>query len=78
MPRSVYQMMFNNPGVKHLVNTDISLGVYTDYQVHILGKCKFYMLYADMKKLHAVTLYVTSNEGSVLLLCTTLPALDWI
>ena len=37
MPRSVYQMMFNDPKVKQLAPNDISLGVYTDHQVHILG-----------------------------------------
>ena len=37
MPRSVYQMMFNDPEVKHLADNDISLGVYTDHEVNILG-----------------------------------------
>ena len=78
MPRSVYQMMFNDPEVKHLAENDISLGVYTDHQVNILGKCEFYMLHPDTKKPHAVTFYVASNEGSVLLSCTTLLALDLI
>ena len=78
MPRSVYQMMFNDPKVKQLAPNDISLGVYTDHQVHILGKCNFYMLHLDKKKPHAVTFYVASNEGSVLLSCTTLLALDLI
>ena len=78
MPRSIYQMMFNDPEVKQLAPSDISLGVYTDHQVHILGKCKFYMLHPDMKKPQAVTFYVASNEGSMLLSCTTLLALDLI
>ena len=78
MPRSVYQMMFNDIEVKQLAPNDISFGVYTDHQGHILGKCKFYMLHPDMKKPHAVTLYVASNEGSMLLSCTTLLALDLI
>ena len=43
MPKSVYQMMFNDPEVKQLAPNDISLGVYTDHQVHILGKCNFYI-----------------------------------
>ena len=68
MPRSVYQMMFNDPEVKQLAPNDISLGVYTDHQVHILGKCNFYMLHPDTKKPHAVTFYVASNEGSAQLL----------
>ena len=71
-------MMFNDPEVKQLAPNDISLGVYTDHQVHILGKCNFYMLHPDTKKPHAVTFYVASNEGSVLLSCTTLLALDLI
>ena len=78
MPKSAYQMMFNDPEVKQLAPNDISLGVYTDHQVHILGKCNFYMLHPDTKKPHTVTFYVASNEGSVLLSCTTLLALDLI
>ena len=78
MPRSVYQMMFNDPEVKQLAPNDISLGVYTDHKVHILGKCNFYMLHPDTKKPHAVMFYVASNEGSVLLSCTTLLTLDLI
>ena len=78
MLKSVYQMMFNDPEVRQLAPNDISLGVYTDHQVDILGKCNFFMIYPDTKKPHAVTFYVASNEGSVLLSCTTLLALDLI
>ena len=46
--------------------------------MHILGKCKLYILHPDTKKQHAVTFYIASNEGSVLLSCTTLLALDLI
>ena len=78
MPKSVYQMMFNDPEVRQLAPNDISLGVYTDHQVDILGKCNFFMIHPDTKKPHAVTFYVASNEGSVLLSCTTLLALELI
>ena len=78
MPKSVYQMMFNDTDVKHLADNDISLEVYTDHQVNILGKCQFYVLHPDSKKPLEVTFYVASNEGSVLLSCTTLLALDLI
>ena len=78
MPKSVYQMMFNDPEVQRLAPNDISLGVYTDHQVDILGKCNFFMIHPDTKKPHAVTFYVASNEGSVLLSCTTLLALELI
>ena len=78
MPKSVYQMIFNDPDVKHLADNDISLEVYTDHQVNILGKCQFYVLHPDSKKPLEVTFYVASNEGSVLLSCTTLLALDLI
>ena len=71
-------MMFNDPEVKHLADNDISLGVYNDHQVNILGKCNFFMLHPDSKKPLAVTFYIASNEGSVLLSCTTLLALDLI
>ena len=78
MPKSVYQMMFTDPEVQQLAPNDISLGVYTDHQVDILGKCIFFMIHPDTKKPHAVTFYVASNEGSVLLSCTTLLALELI
>ena len=78
MPKSVYQMMFNDPEVQQLAPNDISLGVYTDHQVDILGKCNFFLIHPDTKKPHAVTFYVASNEGSVLLSCTTLLALELI
>ena len=71
-------MMFNDPEVKYLAENDISLEVYTDHQVNILGKCQFYMLHPDNKNPQPVTFYVVSNEGSVLLSCTTLLALDLI
>ena len=64
--------------VKHLADNDISLEVYTDHQVNILGKCQFYVLHPDSKKPLELTFYVASNEGSVLLSCTTLLALDLI
>ena len=78
IPKSVYQMMFNDPEVQQLAPNDISLGVYTDHQVDILGKCNFFMIHPDTKKPYAMTFYVASNEGSVLLSCTTLLALDLI
>ena len=71
-------MMFSDPEVQQLAPNDISLGVYTDHQVDILGKCNFFMIHPDTKKPHAVTFYVASNEGSVLLSCTTLLALELI
>ena len=67
MPRSVYQMIFNDPKVKQLAPNDM----------HILG-LHFYMLHPDTKKPHTVTFYIASNEGSVLLSYTTLFALDLI
>ena len=69
-------MMFNDLEVEHLADNDISLGVSTDHQVNILGKCQFYMLHPDNKKPHPVSFYIVSNKGSVLLSCTTLLALD--
>ena len=54
MPKSVYQMMFNDPKVQQLAPNDITLGVYTDHQVDILGKCNFFMIHPDTKKAHAV------------------------
>ena len=78
MPKSVYQVMFNDPEVQQLAPNYILLGVYTDHQVDILGKCNFFMIHPDTKKPHVVTFYVASNEGSVLLSCTTLLALELI
>ena len=43
-------MMFNDPEVQQLAPNDISLGVYTDHQVDILGKCNFFMIHPDTKE----------------------------
>ena len=77
MPKSVYQMMFNDPDVKHLADNDISLEVYTDHQVNILGKCQFYMLHPDSKKPLEVTVHVASNKGSVLMFWRDDAVLAW-
>ena len=59
-----------------MADNDISLKLYTYHQVHILGKCEFYMLHLDTKRPYVVTFYVASNEGNMLWSCTAYTRLD--
>ena len=56
----------------------MQIGTYTADTVKILGSCTFYVVHPNSKKLIAVTFYVATNDGSVLLSCKTTLALHLI
>ena len=78
MPTSVYELVFNDPDLKELVPSTLQIGTYTTDTVKIIGSSVFYLVHPDTKKLHEETLFVVVNDGSVLLSCTTTPALGLI
>ena len=85
MPASVYKLVFNDPELKKLAPSNLEIGTYTTDTVNIVGSFAFYLVHPDTMKLQEVTFYVAKNNGSVLLSCTTTPALgliqsckDWI
>ena len=64
---SVYKLIFNDPESKKLDPSTLEIGTYTTDTVKIVGSCVFYVVHMDTKKLHEVTYFVTTQEGSVLL-----------
>ena len=49
----------------------MEIGTYTTDTVKIVGSCKFYLVLPETIRLQEVTIFVTRNNGSVLLSCTT-------
>ena len=57
--------------MQKLAPSNLQVGTYTTDMVKIVGSCTFYLVHQDTKKLIEVTVYVTMNDGSVLLSCKT-------
>ena len=43
MPVSVYKMVFQDPNLKSLKSMNMRLGVYTNSEIPVLGKCTLYL-----------------------------------
>ena len=56
----------------------LEIGKYTTDTVNLVGSCIFYLVHPDTKHLQEVTFQVASNNGSVLLSCTTMLVLGLI
>ena len=54
MPASVYNLVFNDPGLKKVVPSDLEIGTYIAGTVNIVGSFLFYLVYLDTKKLQEV------------------------
>ena len=78
MPASVYRLVFQNLELKKLAPSTMEIGTYTTDTVKIVGSCILYLVHPGTKKLHEVVFYITGNDGSVLLSCTTILALGLI
>ena len=71
MPASVYQLVFKDPKMQKLTPSNLQVGTYTTDSVKIVGSCKFHLVHLDTKKLLETSVYVSMNDGSVLLSCKT-------
>ena len=78
MPISVYRMVFQDPNLKSLKSTNMTLGVYTNSEIPVLCKCTLYLRHPETKKYIPTTFYVADHEGSVVLLCRSSLELDVI
>ena len=78
MPASVYKLVFHDPNLEKLIPNKLQIGTYTNDTVKIVGTCKLYLVHLDTKKLIETILYVTTNDGSVILSCKSTLALDLI
>ena len=66
-----YVKLHNDDRLRHIMPSDIKLGVWGDDQIALLGKCNIYLLHLGTKKPVQVTFYVTDKSGSTLLSCAT-------
>ena len=78
MPASVYKLVLKDPDLKKLAPSTLEVGTYTTDTVKTVGSCVFYLVHLDKKKLHEVTFFVATQDGSVLLSCTTTLGLGFI
>ena len=77
MPASAYKLVFQDPDIKKFVPSKSEIGTYTINTVKLFGSCTFYLVHSDTKEPQEVTFYMASNNGSVLLSCTTTLHLAW-
>ena len=75
IPASVYKLVFQDPDCKKLAPSKPEIGLYATDTVKLVGFCMFYLVHPDTKCLQEVTVYVGSNNGSVLLPCAATLAL---
>ena len=73
-----YVKLHNDYKLRHIMPSDIKLGVWGDDQIALLGKCNIYLVHPDTKKMVEVTFYVADKAGSTLLSCVTSLKLDLI
>ena len=78
MPVIVYRMVFQDPHLKSLKSTNMTLGAYTNSEIPVLGKCTLHLQHPETKKYMLTTFYVAGHEGSVLLSCRSSFELDVI
>ena len=71
MPASIYKLVFQDPSMTKLAPNSLEIGTNTTDTVKIVGSCVFYLVHPDTKKLVEVTIFVTMNDGSILLSCKT-------
>ena len=66
-----YVKLHNDDRLRHIMPSDIKLGVWGDDQITLLGKYNIYLVHPDTKKPVEMTFYVTDKSGSTLLSCAT-------
>ena len=75
MPVSVYKLAFHDSDLQKLAPSKLETGTYTTDTVKLVGSCTSYLVHPDTEHVQEVTFCVASNNGSDLLLCTTMLAL---
>ena len=71
MPLSVYQTIFDDVTKQKLLPTGIQVTTYNDSTLDLIGRCTLYLQHPNKSEKVAATFYVTQDEGSVLLSCST-------
>ena len=71
MPVSIYKYLFKDPDCAKVAASDLELGTYTNKKVKIIGSCNLYIVHPDTRCIEEIPFFVASNEGSILISCTT-------
>ena len=64
--------------MEKLIPNKLQIGTYTNDTVKIVGTCKLYLVHPDTKILIETIFYMATTDGSVLLSCKSMLALDLI
>ena len=78
MQVSIYRYLFKDLDCAKIAPSDLQLGTYTNKKVQILASCNLYLIHPDTRCISETTVFVASNEGSILISCTTSLALGMI
>ena len=71
--------MFQDPDCEKLVpSSKLEIDTYITDKIKVIGSCILFAVHPDTQCLQEVTLYVTSQEGSVVLSCATTLTLNLI
>ena len=71
MPVSIYKLIYHDHNLRKLTPCKLTIGTYTTDTVKIIGSSIIYLIHTDNKKLMETPFYIASNEGSVLLSCSS-------
>ena len=71
MPLSVYQTIFDDLKKEKLLPTGIQVTTYNDSTLDLIGRCTLYLQHPKSRDQVTAIFYVTQEEGSVLLSCST-------
>ena len=71
MPLSMYQTIFSDLKKEKLLSTGIQVTTYNDSTLDLIGRCTLYLQHPKTLDKIMATFYVTQEEGSVLLSCST-------
>ena len=71
IPLSVYQTIFDDVKKEKLLPTGIQVTTYNDSTLNLIGRCTLYLQHPRSHEKVTTTFYVTQDEGSVLLSCST-------
>ena len=63
--------LFKDQDCAKIAPSDLQFGTYKNRKVKIIGSCNLYVVHPDTRCMEEIPFYVASNEGSILISCTT-------
>ena len=72
------KLVLHDPDLKKLASRKLEIGTYSTDTVKLVVSCTFYLVHPNTRHLQEVTIYIASNNRSVLLSGPTMFALGFI